>query len=74
MILLYRQERRQYDLTIQKHPKKSPSEIYGAEHLLRAFGEGILFIIACVCILRMPTEYRHLKVAPEARQRARNVF
>lgn len=37
LILLYRQERRQYDLTIQKHPNKSPSEIYGAEHLLRAF-------------------------------------
>lgn len=42
LILLYRQERRQYDLTIQNHPQKSPSEIYGAEHLLRAFGESRL--------------------------------
>lgn len=43
LILLYRQERTQYDITVQKLPGKSPSEIYGAEHLLRVFGEWILF-------------------------------
>ncbi|CAM9432310.1 unnamed protein product [Ectocarpus fasciculatus] len=37
LILLYRQERTQYDITVQKLPGKSPSEIYGAEHLLRVF-------------------------------------
>eukprot|EP00903_Cladosiphon_okamuranus_P007568 g7342.t1 len=39
LILLYRQERTQYDITVQ-NPKlqdKTPSEIYGAEHLLRVF-------------------------------------
>lgn len=40
LILLYRQERTQYDITVQKLPGKSPSEIYGAEHLLRVFGES----------------------------------
>ena len=39
LILLYRQERTQYDMAVQKQPGKSPSEIYGAEHLLRVFGE-----------------------------------
>ena len=40
LILLYRQERTQYDIAVQKLPDKSPSEIYGAEHLLRVFGES----------------------------------
>ena len=38
-MLLYRQERAQHDITMEKHPGKSASEIYGAEHLLRVFGE-----------------------------------
>lgn len=41
-MLLYRQERAQHDVTMEKHPGKSASEIYGAEHLLRVFGEIIL--------------------------------
>lgn len=39
LLLLYRQERTQYDVTMQKFEGKTPSEIYGAEHLLRVFGE-----------------------------------
>lgn len=41
LILLYRQERSQYDLVVHKYPGKSPSEIYGAEHLLRVFGKRV---------------------------------
>ncbi|CAM9313779.1 unnamed protein product [Discosporangium mesarthrocarpum] len=37
LILLYRQERAQYDRIVQEHPGKSPREMYGAEHLLRLF-------------------------------------
>ncbi|CAN0375319.1 unnamed protein product [Ascophyllum nodosum] len=37
LTLLYRQERAQYDMIAQKLKSKSPSEIYGAEHLLRVF-------------------------------------
>lgn len=50
-MLLYRQERSQYDVTVEKHPGKSPSEIYGAEHLLRVFGKRI--IAAQICVLYM---------------------
>lgn len=50
LILLYRQERMQYDVTVQKMPGKSPSEIYGAEHLLRVFGEPACFFpFSCLC-------------------------
>lgn len=88
LILLYRQERRQYDLTIQKHPNKSPSEIYGAEHLLRAFGEGMLHsfsvLMSAVTVGEGPTvvvvvgvymsaELKHLEAAPKTRQRASNM-
>lgn len=43
LILLYRQERTQYNLTARALPEKSPSEIYGAEHLLRVFGESAAY-------------------------------
>eukprot|EP01032_Pedospumella_encystans_P028110 gene28110-31754_t len=36
-ILLYRQERAQYDALVEAHPTKAPSQLYGAEHLLRLF-------------------------------------
>ncbi|KAJ1943094.1 Esa1p-associated factor, partial [Kickxella alabastrina] len=36
-ILLYRFERIQYKNVCERFPDKSPSEIYGAEHLLRLF-------------------------------------
>ena len=38
-ILLYRFERQQYMEARKEHPGKEPSEIYGAEHLLRLFGK-----------------------------------
>mmetsp|Transcript_25070 Transcript_25070/g.41771 ORF Transcript_25070/g.41771 Transcript_25070/m.41771 type:complete len:386 (+) Transcript_25070:60-1217(+) len=36
-ILLYRQERDQYDALCVKFPSSRPSQLYGAEHLLRFF-------------------------------------
>lgn len=36
-ILLYRQERKQYDLIIGKFRNNAPSELYGGEHLIRFF-------------------------------------
>lgn len=36
-LLLYRQERAQYDALAEKFPKKKPSEIYGGEHFIRLF-------------------------------------
>lgn len=38
-ILLYRFERQQYLEIRKEHPSKEPSEVYGAEHLLRLCGE-----------------------------------
>ena len=38
-ILLYRFERQQYLDVLKEWPGKAPSEIYGAEHLLRLCGE-----------------------------------
>lgn len=38
-ILLYRFERQQYLEIRKEHPGKEPSDIYGAEHLLRLFGK-----------------------------------
>jgi len=37
VILLYLQEREQYNLVKAKFPDKPPSQVYGAEHLLRLF-------------------------------------
>ena len=37
-ILLYRIERHQYSEFMQSNTEKHPSDIYGAEHLLRLFG------------------------------------
>ncbi|KAG2185777.1 hypothetical protein INT43_002214 [Umbelopsis isabellina] len=36
-MLLYRLERKQFAKTVEAHPETSPSDIYGAEHLLRLF-------------------------------------
>jgi mortality factor 4-like protein 1 len=36
--LLYPQEQLQFDEIMEQNPGKQPSEIYGAEHLLRLFG------------------------------------
>lgn len=39
-ILLYRHEREQYDLVAKRrHPDSSPSQLYGAEHLVRLFAK-----------------------------------
>jgi mortality factor 4-like protein 1 len=40
-MLLYRFERQQYTDLRKKFPKKEMSDIYGAEHLLRIFGNII---------------------------------
>lgn len=38
-MLLYRQERHQYADIRKQHPDKDLVELYGAEHLLRLFGQ-----------------------------------
>jgi hypothetical protein len=40
--LLYRNERQQYIDIRKKFKTKPPSEIYGAEHLLRLIGESLV--------------------------------
>lgn len=37
-VLLYRQERAQYDAVVQMFPQVPASELYGGEHLLRLYG------------------------------------
>jgi mortality factor 4-like protein 1 len=39
--LLYRLERTQYKNVLKKNPDAKPSNIYGAEHLMRLFGPSI---------------------------------
>jgi mortality factor 4-like protein 1 len=41
-ILLYRMERKQFQDVKSKHEDVPPSEIYGAEHLVRLFGASSL--------------------------------
>jgi mortality factor 4-like protein 1 len=44
-MLLYRLERKQYAKTVETHPETAPSDIYGAEHLLRLFGKTPKYFI-----------------------------
>lgn len=71
LILLYRQERTQYDLTARAHSDKSPSEIYGAEHLLRVFGkfdvsgmslESCVLFVEAQVMLALHYEYLFLQL------------
>ena len=39
VMLLYRQERAQYDELLKQDPEMMPSKVYGVEHLLRAADE-----------------------------------
>jgi len=52
LILLYRQEREQYDIVTKKFPEKSPAELYGSEHLLRLF-------------VRLPTLLAQTSLSPQ---------
>mmetsp|Transcript_4193 Transcript_4193/g.5406 ORF Transcript_4193/g.5406 Transcript_4193/m.5406 type:complete len:298 (-) Transcript_4193:271-1164(-) len=52
LILLYRQEREQYEIVSKKFPDKSPSEIFGPEHLLRLF-------------VRLPTLLAQTSLSPQ---------
>ncbi|KAG5460973.1 MAG: MRG-domain-containing protein [Olpidium bornovanus] len=80
-ILLYRFERQQYLDARREDEGKTMSEIYGAEHLLRLFGELSVVLrldfnrlVSVVLTLQLPTLIVHTNMDPEAIKVLQSVF
>eukprot|EP00850_Spirogloea_muscicola_P002314 SM000009S23443 [mRNA] locus=s9:32114:35258:+ [translate_table: standard] len=53
VILLYKEEREQYAEILTEGSETQPSEVYGAEHLLRLFDRVVTFSIS-TCTVKLP--------------------
>lgn len=56
-ILLYRFERQQFLDLKKAKPDEDPSNIYGAEHLLRLFGMSFLDVVMCFELISTPFSF-----------------
>jgi mortality factor 4-like protein 1 len=63
-ILLYRYEREQYANILRQHSDKTMSEIYGAEHLLRLFG-NVFHRDHLISVVQLPMLIAHTSMDQE---------